>query len=211
MIKYLIWDFNGTILNDLDLSIELLNEMLERQHKKPVSKATYLDIFGFPIKEYYIKAGIDFSVESFESQAVYFIKRYQPSSFLSPLNDQVLETLKLLSEIGIKHILLSASEQVNLEAQIDHFNLREYFIKVLGTNNIHASGKVDRGIDYLNKHKINKADCLYIGDTTHDYEVAKKLGVKVVLYTGGHQSKKVLSACGVPLIDKIDDIISYIK
>ena len=46
MIKYLIWDFNGTILDDLDLSIELLNKILKKQNKPTVKKKVFR-YFGF--------------------------------------------------------------------------------------------------------------------------------------------------------------------
>ena len=47
-IKYVIWDFNGTILDDLDLCVSILNSMLMKQNKPLISKNEYLDIFGFP-------------------------------------------------------------------------------------------------------------------------------------------------------------------
>ena len=33
MIKYVIWDFNGTILDDKELSLNLLNEILKTREK----------------------------------------------------------------------------------------------------------------------------------------------------------------------------------
>lgn len=211
MKKYVIWDFNGTVLDDLDLSVDLLNDLLKRQNKEEVTLDHYLEIFGFPIKDYYIRAGIDFSIEPFDILADYFIKKYQPESLKQGLNDGVRETLMQLKQMGVKNILLSASEQKNLEEQIKHFNLESLFEVILGTDNIEARGKVYRGIDYLIKHQINPDDCIYVGDTTHDFEVAEALKVDVLLFTGGHQSKRVLGATGARLIDRISDIIEYIK
>lgn len=210
MKKYVIWDFNGTVLDDLKLSVDLLNLMLKRQNKKQLTVEQYLDVFGFPIKTYYEKAGISFENESFDEMANFFISQYQPESLNQSLNKGVKKTLERLKQSGVKNILLSASEQNNLEEQIKHFKLDHLFEAVLGTDNIKAHGKVYKGIDYLKTHQINPKDCLYIGDTTHDYEVAQALGVEVLLYTGGHQSERVLNQTGARLVTGISDIIKYI-
>ena len=50
MYKYLIWDFNGTILDDLELCLHLLNVMLEKQNKPKLDVPAYKHVFGFPIR-----------------------------------------------------------------------------------------------------------------------------------------------------------------
>ena len=67
MIKYVFFDFNGTILNDVDLCLNLLNQILAKQGHKSISLEEYKNIFTFPIKRYYELAGIDFSKDSFEA------------------------------------------------------------------------------------------------------------------------------------------------
>ena len=62
MIKHVFFDFNGTIIDDLKLCYDLLNEFLEEQGKEKVTLERYKDIFRFPIKEYYRLAGIDFNI-----------------------------------------------------------------------------------------------------------------------------------------------------
>ena len=51
---------------------------------------------------------------------------------------------------------------------------------------------------------------MFIGDSTHDYEVGSTLGGDVILVTYGHQSKEVLSTCNVPLIDEIIEVRKYL-
>lgn len=211
MIKYVIWDFNGTILDDRNLTHQLLNELLIRQNKPPVSLEQYLNIFGFPIKDYYIEAGLDFEVESFEDMAKWFIQVYQPASLKQNLTPYLVETLKELKALGIKNIVLSASEQQNLEEQLNHFNLSQYFDAILGTSNIHAVGKKDVGLNYLEKHKIDPKHCIMIGDTDEDYYVATHLGAIAVLYSGGHQSVNRLKRTTNLIIDNIYDILKLIK
>ena len=73
MKKYVFFDFNGTILNDVDLCLELLNKILSKQKKPLVDEKQYKNIFTFPIKKYYELAGVDFSLNTFEELSHDFI------------------------------------------------------------------------------------------------------------------------------------------
>lgn len=210
MIKYVIWDFNGTILDDRELTLNLLNEMLIKQNKPPLNLDEYLEVFGFPIQEYYLRAGIDFKSESFEEMAKWFIQEYQPASLNLKLVNNIEKTLKELTKRGIRNICLSASEQSNLEEQLKHYHINQYFTAVLGTSNIHAIGKRDIGLNYLSENNINPNSCLLVGDTDEDYRVAKFLGVKPVLYLNGHQSGKRLKEITDLIIDDVYDILKLI-
>ncbi len=75
-MDYIFFDFNGTIIDDLDLCLDLLNKMLIKKNHKPITKERYLDIFTFPVKKYYIKAGFDLPKDNFEELADFFIEQY---------------------------------------------------------------------------------------------------------------------------------------
>lgn len=211
MIKYIFWDFNGTILNDVDLSLDLLNEMLAKQNKPSITMNQYLDVFGFPIKDYYLKSGISFDHKTFEEMSVWYIAQYQPQSLEQSLHNNLVHTIKTLHDIGIKHIVLSASEQKNLEEQIEHYEIRNYFDYVLGTSDITNHNKEAVGIKFMSDHQIDPKTCLYVGDTIYDYDVAVTMGVKPVLFSGGHQSKSRLKSKTHLVIDDISDIIKIAK
>ncbi|MGI6360475.1 MAG: large conductance mechanosensitive channel protein MscL [Acholeplasmatales bacterium] len=210
MTKYVIWDFNGTIIDDKELSLNLLNEILEKQGKNPVDEDTYLELFGFPIKKYYLKAGVTFERESFDEIAKWYIAKYQPLSLNLKLHDGVVEALIILRKMGIKNICLSASLQENLEEQLRHFGIYDYFDYVIGIDNIKAEGKDKVGANFLKEYKINPYECLYIGDTIYDYDVAKKMKVRSVLFSGGHQSRERLIKRTKNIIDNIYDIITLV-
>ena len=211
MIKHVFFDFNGTIINDLDLCFNLLNEFLEEQGKEKVTKERYKDIFRFPIKEYYKLAGIDFDIESYESLSIKFIKEYQPASLKCGLYDAVIPTLKKLNEKNIKCYIISASEKNNLYEQCLSYDIVKYFVDILGIENIHAKSKVDIAVNYINEKKLNKDEVIFIGDTLHDVEVAKAMGVKPLLVSCGHQSVNVLKAANVKIYDDVSGVLEEIE
>lgn len=208
--KNIIFDFNGTILNDVDLCIDLLNEMLAMKNHNKVSKERYFDIFTFPIIEYYKKAGFDFKNYTFEDLASYFIIKYQPASYHCSLYEGLISLFETLNKKGINLYILSASQRSNLLDQVNHFKIREYFIDVLGIDDIYAKSKADIALNYFQKHHINPSETLFIGDTLHDYEVAKKLNADCYLMSLGHQSKKILNQADTKIFDSYLELKDYL-
>lgn len=207
MIQHVFLDFNGTIINDVDLCLTLLNDLLKEQNKEGISLDKYKEVFTFPIRKYYEDAGIDFSIESFESLAVKFINKYQPLSLECGLYPAVIPTLKYLNEKNIHVYILSASEIRNLTMQCEHYKIVSYFDSILGIDNIHAGSKIEIALEFMKEKNINPSEALFIGDTLHDFEVAKAMGVGCRLVSCGHQSVKVLSTAGVPIYEDISAII----
>ena len=210
MYKHLFFDFNGTIINDLDLCLDLLNKFLKEQGKKELTEEEYKEVFKFPVKEYYKDAGIDFNIESYESLSIRFIKEYQPKSMKCGLFDGAYDTFKKLKGLGYHLYILSASEKNNLLEQTDNYDITKYFDAVLGIDNIHAASKVNIAKDYIKENNINTNEVLFIGDTLHDNEVASSIGVDCALVSCGHQSKNVLTKANRPIIGSIKDIFSLL-
>jgi phosphoglycolate phosphatase len=190
-MKYIFWDFNGTILDDANLCYEILNEMLIEENRPTVTFEDYLNIFTFPVEKYYAKV-YDLTKSNFIDLAHRFINKYQPRSLNIKLHDNVVEVITYFKNKGITNILLSASETKNLNEQLTHFKIKDLFTDVLGTDNIYAKSKVLVAKDYIIKNQINPKDVLLIGDTLHDAEVALELNFDIILYTKGHQHKNRL-------------------
>ena len=186
IMKYIFWDFNGTILDDAKLCYDILIEMLKEEERKLVTFDEYLMIFGFPIRDYYERV-FDFEKTRFEILAHRFIKRYQPRSLGCKLHEGVVEAIKRCDRLGYVNVLLSASEEINLIEQLEHFQIKDLFKDILGTKNIYAKTKLDVARKYMEVHGIDPKACMMIGDTLHDAEIAENLGFDIILYTKGHQ------------------------
>ena len=208
--KYIVFDFNGTIIDDVQLCLDLLNEMLEVENLPLVSYRKYKEIFTFPIIEYYKRAGFTFKNRSFDEMSKWFVQKYQPLSFECNLYPGIKEIILKIKEKGIKVILLSASQIDNLKEQTDKFNISGLFDEILGINNIEARSKLHIADNYFSKIKLDMKEVLFVGDSTHDYEVGSSLGGDVILVSYGHQSKEVLKVCGVPVIDSISELEEYL-
>ena len=210
-MKYtcVIWDFNGTIFDDMQAGIVSVNKMLaERGLDIIPSVEHYREIFDFPIKEYYRGLGFDFEREPYEVLAPVWVELYNQNAENAGLCPSVAETMKALRGKGIRQVIISACEINMLEYYLKKLGIREYLDEVVGLDNIHAGGKIERALEWLSNNGGERL--IMIGDTTHDAETAKALGADCVLYASGHQSRKRLSACGCPMVDDIAGLLDFI-
>lgn len=208
---HIIWDFNGTILNDLPLSLRSINTVLARRHLPLIkSELHYREKFCFPIIKYYESLGMDFNKEPYKIPADEWVSLYNDGINDIPLTDGIIDTLTEIMNLKIPQLILSASEKNMLKKQIDYYNLSNYFDIILGTDNVYGGGKIEMAKKWAVTNGISLSNAVFIGDTDHDFETAQILGCKCILYSGGHMSKHRLEKYGVPVIDHISDILKYL-
>ena len=205
--SHIVWDFNGTILDDLIPCIDVLNTMMKKRGLGFVDKDKYLAVFGFPIKEYYEKLGFDFTKEDYGVMAVEWSKLYKAAAENCGICKGVCDVLKYFKELNLPQYILSATEFCMLKEQVKALGIGDYFEELLALKDFHAVSKVELGKEWVKKVKPQRV--LFIGDTLHDYETAMAMEVECVLIAAGHQSKDRLLKCGVPVLDSAEELISF--
>ncbi len=207
---HVLWDFNGTVYDDVEACRRAVNGMLTSRGLPALSPEGYREVFDFPVKAYYAKAGFDFSVEPFEVLAPIWVAAYEVESRTCAVFPEVRETMARLRTKGIRQEILSATEQEMLGRQLYELNLLGEIDAYWGTGSIHASGKADLARAWRQANP--DAIVLFIGDTTHDAAVAAAIGADCLLFDGGHMSRPRLEATGCPVIsdwDAVDDLITW--
>ncbi len=205
--KHVIWDWNGTILNDVDLCVDLINNLMIEKGLKKITLEEYKKVFTIPVKNYYAKLGFDFSEESFESVGKRWMLEYEKRKFECTLYNGVLDVMKKINSLGIGQSILSAYSQHTLEEMAAHFNLTGFFTHIVGLDNIYAASKLHLGKELMNRLGNGKGETLVIGDTEHDFDVACEIGADCVLVADGHQCKENLKSLDAVVIDSIKDLL----
>lgn len=208
-IRHVVWDWNGTLLDDVDACVLTLNAMLRRRGLDEVDAPSYREHFGFPVRGYYERLGFDFSRESWSAVAYEYHRLYalfSPRAILRPGAVEVLDTVR---RSRIPMSILSASNAALLAQMIRERGLDGYFAHIAGLGDLYAESKIDTGRRLLESLDLPPRTVLLIGDTVHDFEVAGALGAACVLVDGGHQSATRLLACG-QVLDRIEDVLSVI-
>ena len=208
---HVVWDWNGTLLDDLAVCMGVINEVLRTRNLPQLqSVSAYQAAFCFPISAYYTNLGFDFALESYDSLATAYMHGYDQQSQHCTLFDDVQQTLSAVAERGITQVVLSASERGRLGSQLTAQRVLHYFETYLGLNDVYANTKVDIGRQWLEAQGSTPISALMVGDTLHDFDVAEKLGFDCVLVATGHQNKDALKETGCPVLESVSEVLMYL-
>lgn len=205
--KHILWDWNGTLLDDSWLCVEVLNGLLAERGEPPISLETYRTHFNFPVIHFYRFLGFETDPASFEAVSHKFIAGYE-SRWLEEcqLHPGVHQIFQDSRAHGISHSILSAAHQSALELGTHHFGIQHYFDHLLGTDNIYAEGKVHRAKEWIEQCPWKREEILLIGDTLHDFEVAQSIGVPCLLLGAGHCHRERLEGTESVVFDSLNDL-----
>lgn len=209
--KHIIWDWNGTLLDDVNIVIDAMNSLLIRRKLPILDIDKHKDIFTFPVKDYYALLGFNFDKEPFEKLAIEFVSEFSSEKYDFRLHNGVEEVLDFIKTMGIKQSILSASQEKELKSVVGKLNINKYFTRVVGLNNHYAVSKVERGKNLLADLGLEPTEVLLIGDTAHDFDVAKEIGCDCLLISNGHQSYQKISKCQTSIIKTISKVVNFIK
>jgi phosphoglycolate phosphatase len=204
--KHIIWDWNGTLLDDVDFCRRIINRILVENDLPELSLNRYREIFTFPVEDYYKTAGLDFSKTSFEVLGKDFMEEYEEKKLSCSLQENSLEILSDIHKKGIGQSVLSAYLHDNLVSILNHYNLTQYFDNVIGLDNIYAGSKTHLGLILIEQLNLPGNEILFIGDTLHDAEVAEAMGVNCILIANGHQVKEKLMVNANNVLNNIFEI-----
>lgn len=202
---HIIWDWNGTLLNDIGASLASVNDMLAMRGREPIGIDYYRECIGVPIIRFYEKV-FDLPNEDYSI----IIKQYN-NGYLYHLKDcglteNAVEVLDYFARKGVKQAIVSSSNNEQLYANVRKYGIFDRFEAVLGAADYFAGSKIERAVEYLSKSEGYRA--LVIGDLEHDAEMAAELGADCVLITSGHENRQRLYSANARVISDLRELIS---
>ncbi len=208
-ITHIIWDWNGTLLDDVGAALNSVNTMLERRGKSPIDMDQYYEYIDIPIKKFYEHI-FDLENEEYSGILKEYNDGYENQMYEIGLSNGAREALNIIRSNGLRQSVISSCEQNQLNYYVKYFDLENYFDAVLGAEDFFASSKIERAKRYIESNQINPLSVLVVGDLVHDYEMAKTIGANCVLVSTGHQSESALLDCGANVVSSVSQIIEYI-
>lgn len=207
MYTHILWDFNGTILNDVEAGWESINVLLARRGLPVLHDlCAYRRVFDFPVIDYYRRVGLP-TEEGFDALAVEWVAEYQKRMAEPALYDGVVNLLTFFEKAGYCQQILSACEKNLLASQLRALGINHYFTQFWGSDDIYGGGKIGAARQWRAAHP--KEEALLLGDTVHDGEVAKAIGADCILIADGHQDAERLAALGVPVFPNMRSLCEH--
>jgi len=211
MIKHVVWDWNGTLVDDVSLCVDILNHVLVAHMKPQISVDLYRKTFFFPVAKFYESLELPSSGFEYEQLANDYIKQYRNRFRECKLHSRALETLEVLNQLSISQTILTAGEQKDVEAFASFYKVKQWVQCIDGASNIEARGKEDRVAAHISKLELDPKDVLLVGDTLHDHEIANLVGCSALLYSRGHVDAERLRQLTDPVIHSLDDVIKWVR
>jgi phosphoglycolate phosphatase len=218
-IRHVIWDFNGTLLDDVACCIGALSTLLAERSLPPITTERYREEFGFPVRDFYVGLGFDLELEDFDALSRTFIDRYLARLVEASAHQGAHDALRYVARRSLRQSVLSAMEHTLLSDLLVRYDLHEPMLHVRGLSDLRASSKVDLGRALLGDLGVPADAVVLVGDTLHDFETATAIGCRSILVAHGHQSRARLereterhgARQGQPVIvDALSDVVTWL-
>lgn len=207
-----IWDWNGTVFDDLQISLDAVNYILEKRGLPHIDRETYYEYLDTPIIKFYQKALRSDDVD-FDGISLDFNTYYRRELHRACPTAGIIDIIKALDEINVPQMIISASHISYIDSALKELDIKKYFQKIIAAEDYVAGSKIDRAEAFMEKSGIPQSGRIVIGDTRHDYDMAKRIGASCILLTSGHEGKKKLSTTEATVLDvlTLDDILSFTR
>ncbi len=199
----ILWDWNGTLLDDSAACVEALCEILSRRNLPPVTLERYRRDFSFPARDFYARIGIELEKEDWDSLAREYHESYLKRS--APLAPDARAALENAEKQGFGQYILSAMRADFLEKAVAQHGISQYFRRICGTDNLDGGSKASVAASMAEEIDVSRA--VVVGDSLHDLEVARLIGAACILYSGGSHAPERLRGHGVPVVDTLRETV----
>ena len=210
----MLWDWNGTLLDDTQAALDTLNIMLRERGAPSIAMPFYRDHFAFPVRPFYEQIGMVLENEDWDALAQEYHDLYaaQPKG----LNAETFAALKLVRAAGVKQSIISALRQDLLDQVTASTGVAPYMERIYGVDNLDGASKLDRARELMTAITSQSSDgqpldVVMIGDALHDKEVADALGIRCVLCAqGSHAGWRLreVAPTGETLVEAVELALS---
>jgi phosphoglycolate phosphatase len=205
-IRAVCWDWNGTLLDDVDRCVRAMNRVLATRGLEGIRDvAGYRATFRFPLSDFY--AGVGIGAAQYRASAELYLAVLESDAGTAALHEGARETIRALRAREVRQVLASATVADLLETQLRPYAVRDEFEEVLSIVDPYAASKRDVIAGWLRRSGLAPAEVLMVGDTNHDREIAGELGTRFVYFSGGHQD---LTDDGSPRIDRLSQLLEVL-
>lgn len=179
MIRCIIFDFDGTLMDTNEIIRLSLNELSLKYKGKPLSQRDLLTVWGQPLEKQMAGIGggdVNEMIEFYRD----FYNRHRDG--LTRIFNGVEDMLRSLSSEGVSMGIVSSKGTGGIRHGLEKFNLSKYFSVVLSKYDVQRHKPDPEGlVKAMALLGSSSSDTLYVGDSLHDLQAAKNAGLPFVL------------------------------
>ena len=186
MFKNLIFDWSGTLCDDLALTLEATNYVLSQYNRPALTREQFRDEFQLPYPDYYARKTPEASLVDLEK---YYRHAFDNAVTQVTRIPHAAEFLEFCRKRGIRCFILTSMDPRAFDEQARHLGFKDYF------EHIHSGVRNKEEYIYtlLRQHSLNPADTAFIGDMQHDINAAHCAGIIGIGVLTGYNNAAQLS------------------
>lgn len=207
---HLVWDWNGTLLDDNTAVIGATNAAFAEVGMEPITLEQYREMYCIPIPRFYERLMGRLPTEAeWERMDGIFHRYYMEQRVGCGLTAGVEELLAQWQLAGRSQSLLSMYVHEQLVPVVRGYGIERHFTRVDGRTGPSGGSKAQ----HMERHLaamggVSPDHTVVIGDAVDDAVAAAHVGARAVLYTGGSHSRSSLEAAGVPVVDSLSEAVA---
>jgi phosphoglycolate phosphatase-like HAD superfamily hydrolase len=206
---HIVWDWNGTLLNDNDAIIGATNAAFAELGLEPLTLERYRALYCVPVPKFYERLMGRLPTDAeWEVMDEIFHRYYAEHRVRCGLTEGAVELLTGWRSAGHSQSLLSMYVHEELVPLVRGFGIEPHFVRVDGRTGPSGGSKAEHMVRHLKALAgIEPTRTVVIGDAADDAVAALHVGARAVLYTGGSHSRASLEGVGVPVVDTLEEAV----
>lgn len=192
MKKLAVFDWNGTLFDDLHANLAGANAALAIASLPAIDLETYQRTMLFPISDFYYHHGVTAEVFAKEHERILnaFLETYESEADECGLRDKTLDILSALVDEGYECIILSNHFMDEVMGRVQKFEIEGYFSEISCNTKGCIKGatqlnKEERLKAYIRNGNYDSSSSFIIGDSLEEPAIADRLGLRSFSVTGG--------------------------
>lgn len=209
---HIVWDWNGTLFDDRDAILQATNEVFRSYGLPPMELEFYRTVYCRPIWASYERIlGRPLVDGEWKRLDAAFHEAYHRLMERCRLAADARRTIDAFADDGHSQSVLSMWHHDRLAVAVRRLGLDLVFRRVDGLRPDEGGGEK---AEFMGRHLaalgVEASDVLMIGDSVDDAAAARHVGARAVLYTGGLQSRADLDRFGVPVVERLSDVVTHL-
>ncbi|MER6776987.1 MULTISPECIES: HAD family hydrolase [unclassified Streptomyces] len=209
---HIVWDWNGTLLHDIDAVIAATNASFAEFGFAPITLERYRELYVVPVPKFYERLMGRLPTDAeWEVMDETFHRHYWAAADAAGLTAGARELLRDWQADGLTQSLLSLAPHEKLVPLVQAHDIDRHFLRVdgrIGPSHTSKAGHLVRHMEALRQTGVTSSRTVLIGDAVDDALAAQHVGARAVLYTGGSHSRRSLESAGVEVVDTLAEAVS---
>jgi phosphoglycolate phosphatase-like HAD superfamily hydrolase len=203
-VRHLVWDWNGTLVDDHGAVVAAINDALARLRLRPIDSEAFRTYFTRPVQRFYEQvAGRPIEPGEWRALDEAYHDSYGARVEGLQLATDARAALEAAEAAGLSQSLLSMWRHRDLVPLVERLGIARFFVRVDGLRVAGGGSKTEHLVEHLTALGVEAPAAMLVGDTLDDLAAARAVGAGCVLYDGGSHHRDALEATGVPVVDTL--------